>query len=79
MKTCKHCGGSFSASHYCPTACRSVDYSDSSDFLLSAIIAYETDNAMLGAMAGGDIAGAIIGEAIADSCVDSSPIDNSGW
>jgi hypothetical protein len=67
MRKCKHCGGSFSSSHYCPVASQTIDYDDDSNFLLSAVVAYETNSVLLGAMAGGDIAGAVIGEIFSDA------------
>lgn len=75
MKTCRHCNSRFSSSHYCSAASRNIDYYDDSNFLLSAIIACETDNAFLGAAVGGNIAGAIVGEMIADTIASS----DSGW
>ena len=62
----------FNTSHYCSRASQHIDYDDDSSFLLSALVAYETDSVLLGAIAGGDVAGAIIGEIFSDSSSSSS-------
>jgi hypothetical protein len=67
MKTCKHCNKQVPESHQCPVAGREVNHSDEGDFLLSAIVGYETDSAILGALVGGDLLGGIVGEIFADS------------
>lgn len=72
MKTCKYCNKQFITNHYCTAVQEDVDYDDDSNFMLSALVAMETDNAILGAMAGGDIGGAILGEVIADTFSSSS-------
>jgi len=71
---CPYCHKSVLQSHLCPAHDeREVTHDDSGNFLLSAVIGYETDNAILGGLAGGDMLGGIIGAELADSNAFSSP------
>lgn len=63
MKTCKHCNKDFSSDHYCHAAGRTIDYDDDDgDFLLSAVVGYATNSAILGGLIGGSFAGGIVGD-----------------
>lgn len=71
MKTCKHCNKEVSGEHYCEIAQRTIPEDSDGDFLLSAIIGYATNSAIIGAVVGGDIAGGIIGDILNNS--DDTP------
>lgn len=83
---CPYCHKKVSTSHLCPAHdSREVTHDDSGNFLLSAIIGYETDSAILGAVVGGDMLGGIIGAELADisspsidTTPDASPSFDSG-
>lgn len=64
MNTCKHCGKEFEDGeiHDCEVAGRKITTDDEGDFVVSAIIAHETHNALLGAVIGGDVLGGILGD-----------------
>ena len=62
MKTCKHCNKDFDSDHYCHAAGRTIDHDDDGDFLLSAVIGYATNSAILGGVLGGDFVGGIVGD-----------------
>lgn len=63
---CKHCGQtiqSWQNSHDCPRTGKTYsEDSDDGDFLLSAIVGYATDSAILGGLVGGDMFGGILGD-----------------
>jgi len=59
---CKHCGQPVAGStHHCTKkGLLKVDEDDS--FLVSAVIGYATDSALLGGMLGGDLLGGAVGD-----------------
>jgi hypothetical protein len=61
---CKHCEQTiYGSSHTCPQTGRTYsEDSDNGDFLLSAIIGYATDSAILGGLLGGDFGGGMLGD-----------------
>lgn len=87
---CKHCGEtihSWQDEHRCSVTGRTYSKdNDDGDFLLSAIIGYATDSALLGGLIGGDMTGGILGDVFNggslfddnDSSSDSSSDDSSG-
>lgn len=61
---CKHCKEKLSSGttvHYCEKK-GLLDVSAGDSFLVSALIGYATDSAILGAALGGDITGGIVGD-----------------
>ena len=61
---CKHCRAelpSYTTTHNCPKkGLLNVDDDDS--FLVSALIGYATDSAIIGGLAGGDFLGGVVGD-----------------
>jgi hypothetical protein len=52
---------------------------DTGNFLTSMLIAEETGDPMLAALAGGSLSGAIVGEEIFESSMDYSDCSNDVW
>ena len=63
---CKHCRetiNSWEDEHYCTVTGRTyTEDGDNGDFLLSAIVGYATDSAILGGLVGGDMLGGMLGD-----------------
>jgi hypothetical protein len=63
---CKHCNsyvGSNEKTHYCSKkGLLKVDEDDS--FLVSALIGYATDSAIVGGLLGGDFLGSVLGDVL---------------
>lgn len=66
MKTCKHCNKEICGSHYCNVAGRNISEDSDGDFLLSAIVGYATNSAIIGGLIGGDVGGSILGDIMND-------------
>lgn len=76
MKTCKHCKKPVTGAHYCDAARMTISYVDENNFVLSAAIGYATDNALIGALAGGSIVGGITGDLLNNG--DGGSADHGG-
>jgi len=80
---CKHCGQTiYSSSHHCPQTGKTYsEDSDNGDFLLSAIIGYATDSALLGGLLGGDLGGGMLGDVLNGGSLfdDNSSSNDSSW
>jgi len=62
MKECKHCHMVLSGDHYCAVAGRTIERSSEGDFIVSAVIGFAADSAILGGLLGGSLLGGLIGD-----------------
>jgi len=74
-KKCKACGEVWDRDHYCRVAQRTVTYDDS-NFMLSMLVGYATDNAVIGGVVGGSFIGGLMGEGLRDDSPTPATPDN---
>jgi hypothetical protein len=67
VRRCSACNEKVSGRHYCDAEDR---YIDEGDALLSGIIGYATNSAIIGGIVGGDLLGGIIGDILSDGDLD---------
>lgn len=79
MLVCRHCRCTVTCDHYCHRFGGMVYMNDTGNFLTSMLIAEETGDPMLAALAGGSLSGAIVGEEIFESSMDYSDCSNDVW
>ena len=77
-KRCRACDKIVTGSHYCEVERRRIEEDDSS-FIMSAVIGYATDSAIVGGLLGGDFVGGFVGQAIADDQSSTPNTNADSW